>query len=84
MILFTIGFARRQTAYKRPELLISDPGRLMQIAEKAGPMQIIYGGKAHPKDESGKDSIKKIFKVMKTIGGKVKIVYIHNYDMDNR
>jgi starch phosphorylase len=78
---FTIGFARRQTAYKRPELLISDPGRLMQIAEKAGPMQIIYGGKAHPKDDSGKDSIKKIFKVMKTIGGKVKIVYIHNYDM---
>jgi starch phosphorylase len=45
-------------------------------------MQIIYGGKAHPKDESGKDSIKKIFKVMKTIGGKVKIVYIHNYDME--
>jgi len=78
---FTIGFARRQTAYKRPELLISDPGRLMQIAEKTGPMQIIYGGKAHPKDESGKDSIKRIFKVMKTIGGKVKIVYIHNYDM---
>jgi starch phosphorylase len=79
---FTIGFARRQTAYKRPDLLISDPGRLMQIAEKVGPMQIIYGGKAHPKDESGKDSIKKIFKVMKTIGGKVKIVYIHNYDME--
>jgi starch phosphorylase len=78
---FTIGFARRQTAYKRPELLISDPDRLMQIAEKTGPMQIIYGGKAHPKDGSGKDSIKRIFKVMKTIGGKVKIVYIHNYDM---
>lgn len=78
---FTIGFARRQTAYKRPELLISDPGRLMQIADQAGPIQIIYSGKAHPKDESGKDTIKKIFKVMKMIGGKVKIVYIHNYDM---
>ncbi|MEM0465984.1 MAG: alpha-glucan family phosphorylase [Candidatus Thermoplasmatota archaeon] len=78
---FTIGFARRQTAYKRPELLISDPERLMRIADKAGPIQIIYAGKAHPKDISGKESIKKIFHVMKTIQGKVKIAFIHNYDI---
>jgi len=78
---FTIGFARRQTAYKRPDLLISDSNRLMDIAEKAGPIQIIYAGKAHPKDESGKDSIKRIFEVMKIINGKVKIVFIQNYDM---
>ncbi|RLF35333.1 MAG: alpha-glucan family phosphorylase [Thermoplasmata archaeon] len=78
---FTIGFARRQTAYKRPDLLISDPDRLMQIAEKTGPIQIIYAGKAHPNDESGKNAIKKIFEVMKTIGGRVKMTYIQNYDM---
>jgi len=78
---FTIGFARRQTAYKRPELVISDSERLKQIAKKAGPIQIIYAGKAHPKDGSGKDSIRKIFEVMKTIQDKVKIAYIHNYDM---
>ncbi|MBN1281052.1 MAG: alpha-glucan family phosphorylase [Candidatus Thermoplasmatota archaeon] len=78
---FTIGFARRQTAYKRPELLISDPARLMSIAEKAGPIQIIYAGKAHPKDGSGKDTIKRIFSAMKTIKGKVNIAFIHNYDM---
>ncbi len=78
---FTIGFARRQTAYKRPDLLISDSDRLMNIAEKAGPIQIIYAGKAHPKDESGKNAIKKIFEVMKTINGKVKIAFIQNYDM---
>jgi starch phosphorylase len=78
---FTIGFARRQTAYKRPDLLISDPNRLMQIAQKVGPIQIIYGGKAHPKDQSGKDSIKHIFNVMKTIDNNVKISFIHNYDM---
>jgi starch phosphorylase len=78
---FTIGFARRQTAYKRPDLLISDPQRLMQIAEKVGPIQIIYAGKAHPKDQSGKDTIKKIFDVMKAFHGKVKMTYIHNYDM---
>jgi starch phosphorylase len=78
---FTIGFARRQTAYKRPDLLISDPKRLMQIAEKKGPIQIIYAGKAHPKDTSGKDAIKNIFNVMKTINGKVKITFIQNYDI---
>jgi starch phosphorylase len=78
---FTIGFARRQTAYKRPDLLISDIPRLVQIAENAGPIQIIYAGKAHPKDASGKESIKKILSAIKTIKGKVKIVYIHNYDM---
>jgi starch phosphorylase len=78
---FTIGFARRQTAYKRPDLLISNPKRLIQIAEKKGPIQIIYAGKAHPKDMSGKDAIKKIFQVMKTIKGKVKIAFIQNYDI---
>jgi len=78
---FTIGFARRQTAYKRPDLLISDPGRLRSIADKTGPIQIIYSGKAHPKDGSGKEIIKKIFSTMKSIDGGVKIVYIHNYDI---
>ena len=78
---FTIGFARRQTAYKRPDLLISDPQRLVQIAEKVGSIQIIYAGKAHPKDGSGKDTIRKIFEIMKSMHGNVKITYIQNYDM---
>jgi len=78
---FTIGFARRQTPYKRPDLIISDPQRLMEIAENVGHIQIIYAGKAHPKDGQGKETIKKIFNVMKEIGGKVKIAYIHNYDI---
>ncbi|MEA2055357.1 MAG: alpha-glucan family phosphorylase, partial [Candidatus Thermoplasmatota archaeon] len=78
---FTIGFARRQTPYKRPDLLISQPERLMQIAEKVGGIQIIYAGKAHPKDGQGKESIKRIYDVIKTINGNVKITYIHNYDI---
>ncbi|MFO7677245.1 MAG: alpha-glucan family phosphorylase [Thermoplasmatota archaeon] len=78
---FTIGFARRQTPYKRPDLLISDPDRLVKISEKVGAIQIIYAGKAHPKDNSGKETIKRIYKTMKEIGGKVKISYIHNYDI---
>jgi starch phosphorylase len=79
---FTIGFGRRQTPYKRPELLISDPNRLMQIAEKVGPIQIIFAGKAHPKDFSGKDAIKRIFKVMETIDSNVKITFLNNYGMN--
>ena len=78
---FTIGFARRQTAYKRPDLLISQPERLKQIAKKFGSIQIIFAGKAHPKDQSGKDSIKNIFCVMNSIDNNVKITFIHNYDI---
>jgi starch phosphorylase len=78
---FTIGFARRQTAYKRPDLLISDMTRLMRIADTAGPIQIIYAGKAHPKDASGKEAIRKIVTAVKAARGKVKITYIPNYDI---
>ena len=79
---FTIGFGRRQTAYKRPDLLISDPNRLNDIVDKVGPIQIIYAGKAHPKDGSGKEAIKNIYNSMKNIRGKIKIIFIQNYDMN--
>jgi starch phosphorylase len=78
---FTIGFARRQTEYKRPDLLISNPEKLKEIAKKVGPIQIIYSGKAHPNDENGKKSIKKIFDIMKMNNNLVKITFIHNYNM---
>jgi glycogen phosphorylase len=76
----TIGFARRQTAYKRPDLLISDTERLSEIVKKSGPIQIIYAGKAHPNDYSGKETIKRICNSIKTIQD-IKIVYIPNYDI---
>jgi glycogen phosphorylase len=78
---FTMGFARRQTPYKRPELLVSDPNRLQQISENVGPIQIVYAGKAHPKDQYGKELIKKIISVKNTIDGNIKMVFIHNYDI---
>jgi starch phosphorylase len=78
---FTIGFARRQTEYKRPDLLISNPEKLREISRKVGPLQIIYSGKAHPNDENGKKSIKKIFEIMKSNDDSVKITFIHNYNM---
>jgi starch phosphorylase len=76
---FTIGFARRATPYKRADLLLSDPERLAIIAE--GRVQIIYAGKAHPKDEGGKQLIQRIFQIKERIKDKVKIVYLPNYDM---
>ncbi len=58
--VLTIGFARRATPYKRADLLFSDVRRLAEIA--GGRLQIVYAGKAHPKDAGGKDLIASIFK----------------------
>jgi hypothetical protein len=55
---FTIGFARRAATYKRGDLLFSDLERLKSIARQSGSLQIIYAGKAHPRDEGGKAIIR--------------------------
>lgn len=78
---FTIGYARRQTAYKRPELLVSDVPRLKRIADVAGPIQVIYAGKAHPKDAAGKEAIRRIVKISRESGGSLDMKFIPNYDM---
>lgn len=78
--ILTIGFARRATAYKRPDLLFYDLERFLKIAE--GKLQIVYAGKAHPKDFPGKEIIKKIIKLSENLNDKVKIVYLQNYNMD--
>jgi len=76
----TIGFARRATAYKRADLLFSDPDRLEKIGTNK--IQIIYAGKAHPKDDIGKQLIEKIFSYKETFKGKIKIVFIQDYRME--
>lgn len=76
---FTMGFARRHTAYKRPDLLLTDPERLINISRKVGPIQIIYSGKAHPKDFSGKETIKKINNIINRIKEDIKIYFIPDY-----
>jgi starch phosphorylase len=77
----TIGFARRSTPYKRGDLIFSDPGRLKRMTRRTGPLQIIYGGKAHPRDEWGKATIKKIFEAAAGLEDRVKVIYLENYDM---
>jgi len=77
----TIGFARRATAWKRADLLFWDPARLQSIHSRAGAFQIIYAGKAHPRDEPGKALIRHIFEVKDSLGPKIKVVYLEEYDM---
>jgi starch phosphorylase len=79
---FTIGFARRATAYKRAALLFDDVQRLQKIASRVGPIQLVYAGKAHPRDQAGKDLIKRIFDVKKKLKSKVRLVYLENYDIE--
>jgi glycogen phosphorylase len=79
---FTLGFARRATTYKRPDLLFTDLARLKAIAENIGPIQVIYGGKAHPKDSGGKELIQQIFKYKEQLKDEIKIVYLEDYDIE--
>ena len=79
--VFTIGFARRATPYKRADLMFADTERLSQIAESVGPMQIVFGGKAHPHDAGGKDLIRRIHKAAEALKGRVSVVYLENYEM---
>jgi starch phosphorylase len=79
--VFTLGFARRATAYKRADLLFTNVDRLKHIARSAGPLQLIYAGKAHPRDEAGKAIIRRIFEAAAALANDVRVVYLENYDM---
>lgn len=77
----TIGFARRATAYKRADLVISDIRRLRTIAERVGPLQIVFGGKAHPRDNDGKAMIRRIVEAAHSAGPNLRILYLEDYDI---
>ncbi|HET9425690.1 MAG TPA: alpha-glucan family phosphorylase [Gemmatimonadaceae bacterium] len=80
--VFTIGFGRRATPYKRADLVFSDTERLARIAETVGPIQIVFGGKAHPHDGGGKDLIRHIYQASRRLANKVTVVYVQNYEME--
>jgi len=79
--VLTIGFARRAAAYKRMDLIFGDKKRLRDIVQKEGDIQLIFGGKAHPRDQAGKDLIRKVHEHIKDLKGDIDIVYLKNYDM---
>jgi starch phosphorylase len=79
--VLTIGFARRMTAYKRPDLLFHDTDRLKQIVQQSGPLQIVFAGKAHPHDEEGKKLIEQVFRKRDELADGVRIAFLQNYDL---
>ena len=79
--ILTIGFARRATAYKRATLIFSDIDQLREI-NKRGKIQLILSGKAHPRDVSGKEMIREIFRYKTLLKDEIKIAYLENYDID--
>ncbi len=80
--VFTIGFARRATPYKRADLLFARPERLIEIASSVGPLQIVFGGKAHPNDNGGKELIRRIHAAAASLANTVTVVYVENYEME--
>jgi starch phosphorylase len=78
----TLGFARRATEYKRWDLLFRDVQRLKRMSSRFGPLQIIYSGKAHPQDQSGKEAIQSILRFKDTLKPEIRMAYLANYDMN--
>jgi starch phosphorylase len=78
----TIGFARRFTGYKRPELIFRDPERLAAIlSSRDRPVQIVFAGKSHPADETGKHHLQRVYRraLDPHFGGR--IAFIDDYDL---
>lgn len=80
MDLLTIGFARRAATYKRGDLIFHDFERLLKIGD--GKLQLVFGGKAHPKDNEGKKVIQNIIRQFKKLSGHIEAVYLENYNME--
>jgi len=79
--ILTIGFARRFATYKRATLILKDPQRLKKIiTDPDKPVQIIFAGKAHPKDNEGKAIIKKLIEFAKDPDLRHRIVFLEDYD----
>jgi starch phosphorylase len=76
-----IGFARRMTGYKRPLFLFEDLDRLLRIAEQH-PFQLIMAGKAHPRDDEGKEPIRRLPQIFAQLRRRVTCVFLPNYDME--
>ena len=79
--VFTLGFARRATPYKRADLFFHDLDRLRAMASGAGKLQVVYAGKAHPDDQDGKALIHRIVQAGKSLAPALKVAYLENYDM---
>ncbi len=80
--VLTLGIARRCTPYKRLDLILSDPGALEAVARAAGGVQLIFSGKAHPRDGGGKAMIERLNHAARASGGQVRVAFVPGYDME--
>ena len=79
--ILTIGFARRFATYKRGTLLFSDKERLKRLAnDSTRPVQFIFAGKAHPRDEAGKALIQEVYRFSREGGLENRVVFLEDYD----
>jgi starch phosphorylase len=78
---FTIGAARRATAYKRMGLLFTDLDRLRALVDEVGPVQVVMAGKAHPGDRPGQQLIVELFRAARMLGSALPVVYLPGYAM---
>ena len=79
--ILTIGFARRFATYKRGALLFSDKERLARLLnDTTRPVQFIFAGKSHPRDEGGKALIQQVYKFSREAGFENRIVFVEDYD----
>ncbi|MCC7371642.1 MAG: alpha-glucan family phosphorylase [Chloroflexi bacterium] len=78
----TIGFARRFAEYKRAALLLRDPDRLIRlVTDPKRPVQFVFGGKAHPHDNGGKELLRQLFEISKREELRGRIVVLEEYDI---
>ncbi|MDD5369512.1 MAG: alpha-glucan family phosphorylase [Anaerolineaceae bacterium] len=79
----TIGFARRFATYKRADLILRNPERLLRILNQPNrPVQIIFSGKSHPADEPGKLLIQEVYRMVKNSNNGGRMVFLEDYDMN--
>jgi starch phosphorylase len=80
--ILTIGFARRFATYKRPNLLLHDPQRLLRLLTNPEfPVQLIISGKAHPADQEGQNLIKEWIRFIRQNGVHPPVIFLSDYDM---
>jgi starch phosphorylase len=78
----TLGFARRFATYKRPNLLLYDPDRLAHLLQNSDrPVQLIIAGKAHPRDEAGKNLVQDWFDFIRRSQIHSRVIFLADYDM---
>jgi starch phosphorylase len=80
--ILTLGFARRFATYKRPDLLLHDPERLLRLlTDPKRPVQLIIAGKAHPADQAGQDLIQKWVRFIRQPEVRPHAIFLSDYDM---